>query len=347
MLTSRILLVVAIVAGAGAWIPYENVNFVLLDGFSQHIHSQINESVHQTMAFFERRKTEASMINDQNRVSFKPYIKPISSTLPIIRTVLTAALDWHQFLSKLIPDTTQRNIVDKELNVMLQALNTIIDTTGVFESDKTMSIATKSALVHNIHDNLDIFVYKFSNRQSIFRKYPLIAMPMLLSLAPFVSLFVYAEGAIVPESDRGSLISCRLYKALYEYRSLAVESRLMKLDIVDSMGTPINKRQPINTVLAKVFNENGYNISSDPSISCRKGCHAFVGAYVYVCLRDPISRTEYDCHMRHEMYACLFGYMEYTRFRIEHAFNDPMKLVAKTCTDEARNQPLRPAPTGK
>lgn len=83
------------------------------------------------------------------------------------------------------------------------------------------------------------------------------------------------------------------------------------MDIIDSTGEKIHKRNPINNILSKAFNQYGYNQSNDASVACRQDCRPTDGEHIYVCLRDPLSGTEYDCGKRFEMYNCLFRYGTY------------------------------------
>lgn len=342
-----VLYILAFLSCALAGIPYKNIDFILMEDYPRELEARINESLRSTNTFFERKEVEVTVIGNSKVLKFVPYIAPIMAALPVIRDTFGTEWEWKRKLSRSIPDVRQRAQAEADMLAMESSMRTISRNIDNLDPHRNLSADSKMALVQDVHTGLCNIVSKFAQRQSIFRKHPLVGMPILLALSSFVSLFVYMESAFVPDLARASLVSCKLYKTLFEYRHLAVEHRLIKLEIVDSMGAAINKRQPISQVLAKAFNEYGYNQTMEPSIRCRKGCRPFEGEYVYVCLTDPVSRTEYDCHMRHEMYNCLFGYMEFVRHHVEKAFADPIRLVAKTCSDEARHQPALPTPTGK
>lgn len=346
MLTFRIIYILTCLSSVLAGISYKNIDFILTDDLSSSLEARIVQSLQMTRKFFERKEVEVTVIGDSKILKFVPYIEPILATLPVIQDTFSTEWEWKRKLSRAIQDVRHRAQAESDMLAMESSMRLISRNIATLDPNRNFSTEAKYAMVQDVHTGLCNIVSKFAQRQSVFRKYPLVGMPILLALSSFVSLFVYMESAFVPELARGSLVSCKLYKTLFEYRPLAVESRLNKLEIVDSMGAQINKRQPINQVLSKVFNEYGYNQTMDPSIRCRKGCRPFEGEYVYICLTDPVSRTEYDCHMRHEMYNCLFGYMEYVRHRVERMFADPIRLVGKTCSDEARHQPAQPTPTG-
>lgn len=351
MFVPRIVLIVSILTFGTltfAWIPYKSIDFVLTEFFPKTLEMRINQSLQMTKKFFERKEVEVTLVGDSRILKFVPYIERMVDTLPVIENAIGSDYEWKRRLDRTIPDVKHRDQAERDMHRIEGSMRKISRNIHNFDPDKKFSSDIKLAIVHDIHTSLCDIVSKFAHRQSIFRKYPLVGMPILLALSSFVSLFVYMESAFVPDLARESLISCKLYRTLFEYRSIAVEARLNKLDIVDSMGAVIHKGQPINDVLTKNFNEHYNQTMDNGSIRCRKGCRPFKGEYVYVCLKDLVSRTEYDCHMRHEMYGCLFGYMEYVRYRVENSFADPIQLVAKTCTDEAQNQPaIQHTPTGK
>lgn len=340
MFISHIWLIVTICSGVFSWIPYNDIEFELLDGFPNTVDSQVQQLVQTTKNFYLRNDIDCVTEGGITKViNYGPYLRQIISILPIVQGAIGNEYEWKRTLHKAIPDAGRRTIIENDIRSMEGSLRNIAYYIGSLEPNKNLSMNSKAAILQNIHDSLDAMVNKFSYRQSIFRKYPLIAMPIVLSLASLISLIIPVETAILPEMDKRTLISCKLYETLINYRPLAVESRLLKLDIIDSMGAVIHKRNPINNVLAKPYNEYGYNHSRDASISCRRECRATDGEHIYVCLRDSLSGTEYDCNKRFEMYSCLFSYMEFVRHRVERSFTDPIKLLLKGCGIETRNRP--------
>lgn len=347
MLLIRIVFILTLSASSLAWIPYKGIDFVLTESFPKTLATRVNQSLAMTKQFFDRKEVEVTLEGDRRILKFVPYLTPMIATLPVLVDSIGNEYDWRRRFERAIPDVKHRHQAEQDMRSIEMSMRTVSRNIANLDPNKNFSSDSKLAIVHDIHTSLCDIITKFAQRHSIFRKYPLVGMPILLSMTSFVSLFVYMESAFVPDLARVSLISCKLYKTLFEYRPITVEARLHKLEIVDSMGEAIHNRQPINDVLSKSIDENYNQTIDNGSIRCRKGCRPFEGEYVYVCLKDPISRTEYDCHMRHEMYGCLFGYMEYVRYRVENAFADAIKLVAKTCIDEARNQPIQHSPTGK
>lgn len=331
----------AIISGAFAWIPYNEVEFELLDGFPKTMESQALQLIQTTKNFFARKDVDC--VTDEGITNlgqnYAAFMFQITATLPVLQNAIGTESDWKQTLRRAIPDGQRRGHAENDLRTMEESMRTIAYNLGHLSPNKNLSIESKGAVVHNVHDCLETIISKFAQRSSIFRKYPLIAMPILFALASFVSLFVHIEGAIVPELAKNSLNSCKLFETLLEYRLLAAESRLLKLEIVDTIGAPINKRNPIHNILAKPYNEYGYNQTDDRSIACRIECKPNADEYVYVCLKDPISGTEYDCNKRFEMYGCLFSYMDYVRYQVENTFTDPIKMLLKSCSLEARNRP--------
>lgn len=335
--------------GAGAYtaIPYNQIDFQLLDHFPRSMEEQIWHTLQATKFFFARNDIEYISTKLTRTQSFMPYLRPLKASLTVLQNILVPESGLREMIYRTVPDVSHRSGAEKDMTSMEASVRTIMQHVGDLNPHKNLTHEIKTVIVQNIHENLQSMISKFSQRHSVFRRIPLIGMPILLAMAPFVSLFVPIECALFPDFAQGSVLSCRLYRTLFDYRTLAAESRLFKLEIVDSTGGTIQKRNPIHNVLAKEFNECGYNQTSDPKIACRRGCRESDGDSVYICLRDPISRTEYDCNKRHEMYGCVFTYMEFVRHRVESAFVDPIRMVARTCTDDTWTQPTRPVPTGK
>lgn len=329
-----------LITGAYSWIPYNDIEFEFMDGFPNKVDAQVQQLVQTTKNFYLRNDIDCVTEGGTTKViNYGPYLRQIVTTLPIVQHAIGNEQDWRYTIHKTIPDAGRRSQAESDIRSMESSLRNIAYHIMNLDPNKNLTADSKAAIVTMVHESLDSMVSKFSQRSSVFRKFPLIGMPMVLAIASLISLFIPVETALVPDMDRRSLISCRLYETLVGYRPLAVESRLLKLDIIDSSGAPIHKRNPINNVLLKPFNEYGYNQTSDQSVSCRRECRATDGEHIYVCLRDPLSGTEYDCNKRFEMYNCLFSYMEYVRHRVEKSFTDPIKLLLKGCGIEARNRP--------
>lgn len=314
MLFYRVLCASAIISGAWAWIPYNDIEFELLDGFPKTVDSQVRQLVQTTKNFFHRNDVDCVTEGGTTEVkNYGVYLRQIISIIPVVQNAIASEYEWKHTLYKMIPDTVRRSMAENNIRELDGALRKIAYNIGNLDPNKNLTADSKAAIVQNIHDTLDSMVTKFAHRQSIFRKHPLIAMPMILAISSFIALFIPIETALAPELERNSLVSCRLYETLIEYRDLAAVSRMHKLDIVDSTGAPILKRNPINQVQSKAFNEYGYNLTSDASISCRRQCRPTDGEDIYVCLIDPLSGyTEYDCGKRFEMYSCLFRYFKWT-----------------------------------
>lgn len=340
MFILRVLCATALISGAFSWIPYDDIEFELVDGFPNSIDTQVRQLVQTTKYFFLRNDIDCVIEGGTTKVvNYSQYLRQIIAILPIVQSAIASENEWKHTIYKTIPDSARRNFAENDIRSMEGSLRNIAYHIGNLDPNKNLTAASKAAIVQNVHDSLDSIVGKFAHRQSVFRKYPIIAMPMVLALASLISLFIPVETALAPELSKSSLISCRLYETLVAYRPLAVENRLLKLDIVDSSGAPIQKRNPINNVLSKPYNEYGYNQTGDASVACRRDCRPTDGEHIYVCLKDPISGTEYDCNKRFEMYGCLFSYMEFVRHYVENLFANPIKLLLKGCSIEARNRP--------
>lgn len=309
MIFHRVLCAAAIISCAWAWIPYNDIEFELLDGFPKTVDYQVRQLVQTTKNFFLRNDVDCVTEGGTTKVvNYGAYLRQISAIIPVVQNVVASEHEWKHTLYKMIPDSVRRSMAENHIRELDSALRSIAYNVANLDPNKNLTKDSKAVIVQHIHDTLNSMVAKFSQRQSVFRRHPLIAIPMVLAISSLISLFIPIEAALAPELERNSLVSCKLYETLIEYRDLASVSRLHKLDIVDSTGATILKRNPINQVQSKPFNEFGYNQSSDASVACRRDCRSTDGEHIYVCLRDPFSGTEYDCGKRFEMYNCLFRY---------------------------------------
>lgn len=307
MFVHRVLCAAAIISCAWAWIPYNDIEFELLDGFPKTVDSQVRQLVQTTKNFFLRNDVDCVMEGGTTKVvNYGVYLRQIISIMPVVQNAVASEYEWKHTIYKMIPDSVRRSMAENSIRELDGELRNIAYSVSNLDPNKNLTADSKVAIVQHIHDTLNSIVTKFSNRQSIFRKHPLIAMPMVLAISSLIALLIPVETALAPELERNALVSCKLYETLIEYRGLAAVSRMHKLEIVDSTGAPIHKRNPINQVQSKVFNEYGYNQTSDASVACRRDCRPTDGEHIYVCLRVPLSDTEYDCGKRFEMYSCLF-----------------------------------------
>lgn len=309
MFVHRVLCAAAIISCAWAWIPYNDIEFELLDGFPKTVDTQVRQLVQTTRNFFLRNDVDCVTDGGTTKVvNYGAFLRQIIAIIPVVQNAVASEHEWKHTLYKMIPDSARRSMAENHIRELDGALRNIAYNVANLDPNKNLTTDSKAVIVQHVHDSLTSMVTKFSQRQSVFRKHPLIAMPMVLAISSLISLFIPIEAALAPELERNALVSCKLYETLIEYRELASVSRLHKLDIVDSTGAPILKRNPINQVQSKAFDEYGYNQTSDASIACRRDCRPTDGEHIYVCLRDPLSGTEYDCGKRFEMYSCLFRY---------------------------------------
>lgn len=311
MFFHRLLCAAAIIACAWAWIPYDDIEFELLDGFPRTVDSQVRQLVQTTKHFFHRNDVDCVTEGGTTKVvNYRMYLRQITSSIPVVQNAIGNEDDLKHTIYRMIPDAARRSMAENYVREVDGELRNIAYSINNLDPNKNLTAASKAAIVQHIHNSFNSIVTKFSNRQSIFRRHPLIAMPMVLAISSLIALFIPIETALAPELERNALVSCKLYETLIEYRGLAAVSRMHKLEIVDSTGAPIQKRNPINQVQSKPFNEYGYNQTSDASVACRRDCRHTDGEHIYVCLRDPLSGTEYDCGKRFDMYSCLFRYRQ-------------------------------------
>lgn len=223
MFSFRVLCAAAIISCAWSWIPYNDIEFELLDGFPKSVDAQVRQLVQTTKHFFLRNDVECITEGGTTKVvNYGVYLRQIIAIIPVVQRAVASEYEWKHTLYKMIPDSARRSMAEKSIRELDGALRNIAYSIGNLDPNKNLTVESKTVIVQHIHDSLDSMVTKFSQRQSVFRKHPLIAMPMVLAIASLISLFIPIETALAPELEKNTLVSCRLYETLIEYRQLTV-----------------------------------------------------------------------------------------------------------------------------
>lgn len=339
MLLLRLLFIAAVIAVAWAirFTPFNELDVNIIDDRSGMFESIIRESLTTTKLFFARNQEKYAAIEFGRVPSYVPFVEQAVALLPVLQSALANESDWRVTLLREIPNQTQRAIAQNDMREIGALMRAIAQNVRNLSSATDFTSESKTTIVHSIHDDLDNIVNKFARTQSVFRKYPLIAVSPLFALSSLISVFDPIENALVPSLRRRSVISCKFNEILLEYRALIVQSRLSKIVVFDAIDDIYGISAKVVSVFRRPYNEYGYNQTNSGGVACDRGCKKRIGELntLDFCVRD-IDGKEYFAGIIDSFEPCVYDYIGVVRFRVEQAIKDPIELTSNSCIIESR-----------
>lgn len=207
---------------------YNEFNIKAFDGHTELYESQILPKLKATKDFLASEKQKGLEAGALTAASTVPYIGLIAD----LTSALTSVLEESSIstLLKAIEDARQQALAEEGLRNMKSLMRTAQTNINLVKNKhEDFTNVSVVQMVHSIHRDVDLMVNRFDAIDSIFRKYSLVAAPVLIALAPFIAVFVELANAYVPGLTKNTCISCTYYDILLEYRELVIRERLAKV----------------------------------------------------------------------------------------------------------------------
>lgn len=251
------------------WSNPDNRQSVNILGYQcETFETEVRRSMRMSRAQVEN--PDANAFGDH--ITFIPLINQLAGIFELMQKLLSGESDWRMEFSKTIQDQTHRVMADNELRVIEASMETISQNFRYLNESSDFTVESKTSIVHNLHDDLDKIVNQFYHRDAIFRKYPLLAVPPLFTIASYITFYNKIENALVPALANRSDISCKLVNTLTEYRPLAVHQRLNMIQVTDTVDPALQK----NAAMAKIedlkYNKTGYRAHTSQTYDCSRAC---------------------------------------------------------------------------
>lgn len=294
------------------------------------------------------------------------YAGKVGSKVPVIGDfvkVLTDALSslndntWKDTLIKTIEDEQQRPVAENKISEIKASITAIQQKMYMLQNAEQLVANDKSTIVHIIEHEIRKIIDGFAEVNSVFRKNPQFALVPLSAVSPIVAIFEPIMREINPALADLSFLSCKYSDVLDEYRYLVSLYRLKRIDLKFNIvyGGNIDSNPLVTDVMSRPFNKNGYHDQNNVSsgIESKSDCGILSGNAV--CLYDRVGNRNYNVETKkrhtpfdsnsYYFYPGAKKYMEEVRFRVDAAFDTPLELMHRTCSEENRTR-RQPHPDG-
>lgn len=226
------------------------------------------------------------------------------------------------------------------------SLHKDVEPTQKSDVEKMKDIAS-TGIVQN---NLKTIISRFSSGNSLFRKYPEIAVGPLLGLSALIGLFAPIRDAIYENKTDDTIISCQLTETLKEYFLPIINWRLKN---VKSISTSTRWQVPEKLVYEVTYEPNKYVDIGDgdyykyrPTNEVRCDRNVCNESFDGDCFTDKMQdNTLYSGYKGSSRHDCLVDYLFLVRLRVQELLDTAIELSNSTCSEVMRHR--RRAPTGK
>lgn len=228
-------------------------------------------------------------------VSIARVINQMDRKYPILKKLMRIDDDWRAAFSKKIENKAHLAAVENEVRQMEASVETISKDLLILMQNSDLTVANKTAIVQNLHDNLDKIIKLFSNRDSMLRNYPLLAVPMLFKLTPYVPFYdKIISGGSKANMKPSDSISCRFAAIITQYYEPFLLDRLTQINIVlhhSPHEVDAQKKLIAASIKDLPYNKTGYRLKTTHKGDCSdSGCQTrMIGATeTLMCWNDPI-----------------------------------------------------------
>lgn len=167
--------------------------------------------------------------------SFSDSINRVIQVLQFSKDLSSIDNEIINTLIKEIPIEIERSNVCQDILNMEARLATIWFNINYLNGSIEIENEVKKSIIHDMHNDLLYMVNIFDHHHSGFRKHPLLAVPFLFSLSPFVAVYNRLEASLNPQLASRSIIGCKIQRSLKEYQPLTIIDRLTKIQIKSTL----------------------------------------------------------------------------------------------------------------
>lgn len=267
-----------------------------------------------------------------------PGLSELSSALTLLAGVLSSESGWQANFLNTISSEADRPIARQAAVDIRAYLRTINNTFALLDTPcNDDSMCNKKTHVANIENNLSIIIEKLADRNTIFRKYALLAMPLMFTTASYVKIWaIYGE--IYDEFlFNNTRVFCRLKRVLSEYRSRAVFQRLKILERTDKSSAKTTLEGYMYEFLGGDSSDSFHQsqpgqIRSKGTVECEIGCETSkMITYDDKCIEDPIDSRRLFAGRHEQLNRCIVSYAECIKTRVESPFHDTIAMLESYC----------------
>lgn len=307
-------------------VPFYNVKFELFDKRTTNFEHTIYNSLQSTQNFFARDDVKKAIEIETTIVQFIPFVSEINSIIHTVIGLLDEESDWKKDFSKAIASETMRLVADNQIHWMQSQIKTIRKNIHLLDENKQPNLQSRMANAQFIHNSLDTMVNYLGNKVSVFRKFPLVTSPLVISLSLLIATFIPIAKSIIPIETEELQLACKTQDLLEKYRSRAVMAR------ADKVNTIYDHYDAMMKELSKPYNSRGYNQLAHNTLHCSMGCHTPDSHKNSHCIVDEFSKMKYN----YGNTKCINEYTALIRHRMEEMF--PVEIFTKLCGNGNRER---------
>lgn len=366
MITFRVFLCFVLVFKFGwADVPFDDVKFEIFENRKTDFETNILNSLQIAKNFFGSGAGKAVFNAGAKAINFIPFIKALSSLLPKLGDLLAEQSDWRPVFARAITEETNHAITHNQLVWLESTMQTIEQNIPLLDEQKQPDIENRKSNALFIQNNINTMMNYFDQRSGLFKKYPLVTAPLLVSLVSIIAVFTPLANTLIPIEAKHLQLTCKAHDVLLAYRSRAVFARTQKLNL----EYLYNKF--VMDALKQPYNEYGYNQTNPGILQCDSGCEKpYPETYCKSvcrqyrdernCMRAQCNRYELDQHSycvtdafgsnkyNHKdiidgkdptavpAFPCVSDYVGLVRHRVENIF--PVALLDKLCDRRPRKR---------
>lgn len=323
--------------------PINKVKFEIFDSHPTNFEMKVFNSLQSTQNFFAEDDVRKYVDIGATVLKFIPFIGEMDEVLQTVTGLLEDESDWKADFSKVIAGEALRSIADNQIFWMQSQIKTIRKNIPLLDKKKQPNRQNRMANAQYIHNSLDTMVNYLGNKIGVFRKFPLVTAPLVISLSLLIATFLPIANATIPIETEHLQLACKTRNILKKYRSRAFIARANKLNaIYDHYDVMLE-------VFAKPYSSRGYNEADQDVLHCNTGCSLPEPKQNFHCLLDAFATIKYnyggvssEASVRNR---CIKEYTAVVRHRVEQMF--PVNIFNKLCGVSQREEKSKRKPTGK
>lgn len=166
--------------------------------------------------------------------SFSDKLNPLAEVFLLVKELISIDNDVINSLVKAIPIEIERSNIRQDIVNMGARMKTISFNIDHLKESNDVEVAVRKSIVHDMHNALLDMVNTIDHPGSDFKKHPLLAVPLLFSLASFVAVYNRIETTFNPQLANRSIVGCKIQRLLDEYKPIVTIDRLTKIKIVST-----------------------------------------------------------------------------------------------------------------
>lgn len=184
-----LICIVTIYHASHATIRFDKVKTNIFDRLDRNFEQDVNLAMRETKDFFGRDDVLLGLaVGLVVAMEYAPFIQKFIQIAPLFRDTMESNSDWSATFANTISNQTTHQILEGDIRGMTTAMETVqakIPLLNASNADKD----NQKTVASIIHTELDRMINFFKAKDSLFRKYPLVAGPPLLQLASLVAIF--------------------------------------------------------------------------------------------------------------------------------------------------------------